>query len=60
MADGQSLEHTGVTPDEVLLRSAHASKRPRSGSGSRGRNDGGKDYPDDAGKAFLYEWAPED
>jgi carboxyl-terminal processing protease len=61
MADGKSLEHTGVTPDEVLLPSAHAIASGRDPVLAHAAETMGvKITSDDAGKAFPYEWAPED
>jgi C-terminal processing protease CtpA/Prc len=57
MTDGQSLEHTGVTPDEVAL--------PSSADMAAGRDvllshvaglAGVKISPEDAAKLFPYEW----
>jgi len=50
-----------VTPDEVLLPSAHAMASGRDPVLAHAAETMGvKITPDDAGKAFRYEWAPED
>lgn len=57
ITDGKSLEHSGVTPDELLLPSVNAiaSGRDPVLSGIAWR----EDYGRRSGKAFPYEWGPE-
>ena len=52
MADGKSLEHTGVTPDEVLLPMAHALASGRNPVLAHAAELMGVKVPEEAGKAF--------
>ncbi len=60
MTDGKSLEHLGVTPDQLVLPSANALANNRDPIlALAAQSLGANVTPEDAGKAFPYEWPPE-
>jgi carboxyl-terminal processing protease len=60
MADGKSLEHVGVGPDQVLIPSAEALARGEDPVLAKAAEQlGVKVDPAAAGKLFPHEWGPE-
>ncbi|HMJ08774.1 MAG TPA: S41 family peptidase [Pyrinomonadaceae bacterium] len=58
MTDGKSIEHVGVTPDELLIPTAADMSKSRDVALARAieKAGGGKISPEDAGMFFPIEW----
>ncbi|MGO9494567.1 MAG: hypothetical protein ACLPZY_19910 [Terracidiphilus sp.] len=60
MADGQGLEHTGVTPDMVVPHTAaHLAAGRYPVMAKAAEMVGVTKTPEEAGKLFQYEWPKE-